>query len=152
MRIGQRWLQAKMPKCYVIFTRALGVAPRWLAPSPSVAFRLVRATVKGVETMTVIDQNDLYNYFQLYEDYQQTVDPSLKAELDKTLSEYKDRFHKHPQAVLKLLSEREKDFVKTYEVSYEDLVFDLEMHAKTMEAIKRTHIYDAERDMWVPKP
>ena len=102
--------------------------------------------------MSVIDENDLYNYFQLYEDYQQTVDPALKAESDKRLSEYKDRFHKDPETVLKLLSEREKDFVKTYEVSYEDLVFDLEMHAKTMEAIKRSHIYDAERDMWVPKP
>ena len=102
--------------------------------------------------MSAVDENDLYSYFQLYEDYQKTVDTALKAELDKRLSEYKDRFHKHPQAVLRLLSEREEDFVKTYEVSYEDLVFDLEMHAKTMEAIKQSHTYDAQRDIWVPKP
>ena len=108
--------------------------------------------VKGVDTMSVIDESDLYNYFQLYEDYQQTEDLALKAEFDKRLSEYKNRFHKHPEAVLKLLSERKKDFVERYEVSYEDLVFDLEMHAKTMEAIRRSHTYDAERDMWVPKP
>ena len=102
--------------------------------------------------MSVVDENDLFNYFQLYEDYQQTADLSLRAEFDKRLSEHKDRFHRDPEAVLKLLSERKKDFVKTYQVSYEDLVFDLEMHAKTMEAIKRSHTYDAERDMWVPKP
>ncbi|MBE9570802.1 MAG: hypothetical protein IMF11_09250 [Proteobacteria bacterium] len=102
--------------------------------------------------MSVIDENDLYNYFQLYEDYQQTEDPALQGELDKRLSEYKDRFHSHPEAALKLLSERKNDFTERYETSYEDLVFDLEMHAKTMEAIRRTHNYDNERDMWVQKP
>jgi hypothetical protein len=102
--------------------------------------------------VSVIHGNDLYNYFQVYEEYQQTEDPALQGELDKRLSEYKDRFHRHPEAVLKLLSERKKDFIERYETSYEDLVFDLEMHAKTMEAIRRTHTYDAERDMWVPKP
>ena len=101
--------------------------------------------------MSVIDENDLYNYFQLYEEYQRTEDPALQGELDKRLSEYKDRFHRHPEAALKLLSERKNSFAERYETSYQDLVFDLEMHAKTMEAIRRTHNYDAERDMWVPK-
>ena len=102
--------------------------------------------------MSVIDENDLYNYFQLYEEYQQTEDQPLQGALDKRLSEYKDRFHRHSEAVLKLLSERKNGFAERYETSYQDLVFDLEMHAKTMEAIRRTHNYDAERDVWVPKP
>ncbi|MBW1740588.1 MAG: hypothetical protein JRJ42_05550 [Deltaproteobacteria bacterium] len=101
--------------------------------------------------MSFINEHDLYNYFELYEAYQQTEDPGLLDESDKRLSRYKDRFHKHPEAVLKLLSEKKNDFIHRYEASYKDLVFDLEMHAKTMESIKRTHTYDAERDMWVPK-
>jgi hypothetical protein len=31
------------------------------------------------------------------------------------------------------------------------LVFDLEMHAKSMEDIKQTHTYDTQRDIWVPR-
>jgi hypothetical protein len=106
---------------------------------------------EGVEIVSATDENDLHNYFQLYEDYQQTEDPALQGELDKRLSKYKNRFHRHPEAVLKLLSERKNDFTERYESSYEDLVFDLEMHAKTMEALRRTHTYNAERDIWVPK-
>jgi hypothetical protein len=102
--------------------------------------------------VSTIDENDLYNYFQLYEEYQQTDDKTIQGELDKRLSKQKDQFHRHPDAVLKLLSERKNDFTEKYETSYKDLVFDLEMHAKTMEAIRRTHNYDAERDLWVPKP
>lgn len=102
--------------------------------------------------MSVVDENDLYNYFQLYEEYQRTEAPAPQGELDKMLSEYKDRFHRNPEAALKLLAERKNDFTERYETSYQDLVFDLEMHAKTMKAIRRTHTFDAERDMWVPKP
>ena len=102
--------------------------------------------------MSIIDENDLYHYFQLYEEYQQTEDKTKQGELDKRLSKHKDNFHRHPDAVLKLLSDKKNDFTERYETSYNDLVFDLEMHAKTMEAIRRTHNYDAERDAWVPKP
>ena len=101
--------------------------------------------------MSVIDEHDLHNYFDLYEKYQQTEEPKLMDELDKKLSQYKDRFHKYSETVLKLLSERKDDLVDRYKISYKDLVFDLEMHAKSVEEIKRTHTYDAERDMWVPK-
>ena len=101
--------------------------------------------------MSIIDEKDLYHYFQLYEEYQQTENKTIQVELDKKLSKYKDNFHRHPDTVLKLLAERKNDFTERYETSYQDLVFDLEMHAKTMEAIRRTHNYDAKRDVWVPK-
>jgi len=101
--------------------------------------------------MSTIDENDLYNYFRLYKDYQGTEDPQVINELDKILSQHKDRFHANSEAVLKLLSEKKNDFVDEYEDAYKDLVFDLEMHAKTMEGIKETHTYDPEQQMWVPK-
>ena len=101
--------------------------------------------------MSTIDENDLFNYFKLYEEYQQTEDKTIQGELDKKLTKHKDTFHKHPDTVLKILSERKNDFTEKYKTPYQDLVFDLEMHAKTMEAIRRTHKYDSERDIWVPK-
>ena len=102
--------------------------------------------------MSTIDENDLYNYFQRYQEYEQIEDKELRDELDKRLSAYKDQFHREPDAVLKLLEEGKDDFMERYATAYADLVFDLEMHAESMEAIRRTHDYDAERDMWVPKP
>ena len=100
--------------------------------------------------MAEVDVHDLQDYFSLYEEYQQTEDPKLTNELDRKLSQYKDRFHKDAGAVLKLLLDRQNDFVDRYEIPYKDLVFDLEMHAKSVEEIKKTHTYDAEHDMWVP--
>ena len=99
----------------------------------------------------VIDENDLYNYFRLYKDYQTAEDPGVMNALDKILSKQKDRFHLHPEAVLRLLSEKKSKFFDEYEDAYKDLVFDLEMHAKSMEEIKQTHTYDPEQRVWVPK-
>jgi hypothetical protein len=101
--------------------------------------------------MNVIDENDLRNYFQLYKDYRAAEEPAVITKLDKKLSQYKDRFHTDSETVLKLLSDKKSDFVDEYEDAYKDLVFDLEMHAKTMEEIRQTHTYDPDQQMWVPK-
>lgn len=101
--------------------------------------------------MSHIDEQDLHNYFELFEQYQQTEDPGLVREFDKRLSEYKDRFHQNPGAVLKLLSENKDDFMDRFENAYNDLVFDIELHARSMDDIRQSHTYDAERKMWVPK-
>ena len=101
--------------------------------------------------MTPIEEQDLYNYFELFEQYQQTEDPVLISDLDERLSQYKDKFHRNSTAVLKLLSEKKDSFIDRFEASYNDLLFDVQLHAETMEDIKRTHAYDAEREMWVPK-
>ncbi len=101
--------------------------------------------------MDTIDKNDLYNYFRLYKDYQTADDPGVINELDRILSQYKDRFHADASTVLRLLSEKESNFAEEYSDAYKDLVFDLEMHAKSMEEIRQTHRYDAEKQMWVPK-
>jgi hypothetical protein len=104
-----------------------------------------------VEIMSAIDEHDLHDYFELYEQYHQTADPALVRELDKTLTQYKDRFHQDPRSVLRLLSEKEDDFIDRFETSYKDLVFDIELHARSMDEIRRSHTYDTERKMWVPK-
>lgn len=101
--------------------------------------------------MTAIDEHDLHNYFELFDQYQRTEDPVLVSELDKRLSQYKDRFHQNSAAVLKLLSEKKDSLIDRFEASYNDLLFDIQLHAQSMEDIKRTHTYDAEREMWVPK-
>ena len=101
--------------------------------------------------MTDINEHDLYEYFELYEEYQDAEESRLMDELDRRLSQYKDGFHKDAEAVLKLLEEGKNDFIDRYEAPYQDLVFDLEMHAKSMEDIKQTHTYDTERDIWVPR-
>jgi hypothetical protein len=101
--------------------------------------------------MTSIEEHDLYSYFELFEQYQQTDDPVMASELDKRLSRYKDRFHQNSQAVLNLLREKKDGFLDRFEASYNDLLFDIQLHAQSMEDIKRTHSYDAEREMWVPK-
>ena len=101
--------------------------------------------------MSDIDHHDLHKYFELYEEYQRAEESRLMDELDRRLSQYKDRFHKDSEAVLKLLEEGKNDFIDKYEVPYQDLVFDLEMHAKSMEDIRQTHTYDTEQDMWVPR-
>jgi hypothetical protein len=101
--------------------------------------------------MTAIEEHELRNYFELFEQYQQTEDPVLVNELDRRLSQYKDRFHQNSEAVLKLLSEKKDSFVDRFEISYNDLLFDIQLHAQSMADIKRTHTYDAEREMWVPK-
>ncbi|MBW1859981.1 MAG: hypothetical protein JRI70_07890 [Deltaproteobacteria bacterium] len=105
----------------------------------------------GVAMMTAIEEQDLHNYFELFEQYQQTEDPVLASELDKRLSQHKDRFHENPEAVLKLLSEKRDSFMDRFETSYNDLLFDIQLHAQSMEDIRRTHTYDDEREMWVPK-
>jgi hypothetical protein len=101
--------------------------------------------------MNDIDKSDLYHYFQVYEEYKVTENASVTLQLDKTLSQYKDRFHKASGTALKLLKEKREEFLNRYEEAYRDLVFDLEVHAETVEDIKRTHTYDAEKDVWVPK-
>lgn len=101
--------------------------------------------------MNALNESDLYDYFALHRQYEVAADPALAGELDRRLSAYKDRFHNHPEEVLKLLADKEEDFMGEYGDAYKDLVFDLKMHAESMENIKRTHRYDAERDMWVPK-
>lgn len=101
--------------------------------------------------MTAIGEHDLHNYFELFEQYQQTEDPVLVRELDKKLSQYKDRFHQNSEAVLRLLSEKKNSFVDRFETSYNDLLFDIQLHTQSMADIRRTHTYDAEREMWVPK-
>jgi hypothetical protein len=101
--------------------------------------------------MTAIEEHDLHNYFELFEQYQQTEDPVLVNELDKRLSQYKDRFHQNSESVLQLLSEKKDSFIERFETSYNDLLFDIHLHAQSMADIKRTHTYDAEREMWVPK-
>ena len=100
--------------------------------------------------MSVVDEYDLYNYFEVYEEYQKTEEPRIMVELDKRLSQLKDLFHKNSKTVINLLSEKKDDLIERYENSYKDLVFDLEMHANSMEEIKRTHTYDSERGMWIP--
>lgn len=102
--------------------------------------------------MTAIEEQDLNNYFELFEQYQQTEDPVLVTEFDKRLSQYKDRFHQNPESVLKLLSEKKDSFIERFETSYNDLLFDIQLHAQSMQDIRRTHTYDTEREMWVPKP
>jgi hypothetical protein len=104
-----------------------------------------------VEMITAIEEQDLHNYFELFEQYQRTEDPVLVSEFDKRLSQYKDRFHQNPEAVLKLLSEKKDSFMDRFETSYNDLLFDIQLHAQSMEDIRRTHTYDAKREMWVPK-
>jgi hypothetical protein len=106
---------------------------------------------RGVRVMTVIEEHDLYNYFELFEQYQQTEDPVLVNEIDKRLSQYKDRFHQNSEAVLKLLSEKKDSFTERFQASYNDLLFDIRLHAQSIADIKRTHTYDAESEMWVPK-
>ena len=101
--------------------------------------------------ITDVEEQDLYNYFELFEQYQRTEDPILVSELDEKLSQYKDRFHRNSAAVLKLLSEKKDSFIDRFEDSYNDLLFDVRLHAESMEEIKRTHTYDAERRTWVPK-
>jgi dsDNA-specific endonuclease/ATPase MutS2 len=98
-----------------------------------------------------IDENDLYQYFEIYGQYQEAEDPRLVDALDKKLSQYKDRFHKHSQEVLALLKEGENDFIDRHRAAFQDLVFDLEIHAKSLEEIRQTHTYDTQRRMWVPK-
>jgi len=98
-----------------------------------------------------MDVHDLEKYFELYDAYQQTEDPRLIEEVDKKLSQYKDRFHKNAEEVLSLLEEGRNNFMDTYRAPFQDLLFDLEMHAKSMEEIRKTHTFDTERDMWVPK-
>jgi len=102
--------------------------------------------------MAAIEEQDLHNYFELFEQYQQTEDPVLVSELDKRLSQHKDRFHQNPEAVLRLLSEKKDSFIDRFEALYKDLLFDIQLHAQSMKDITRTHTYDAEREMWVPKP
>jgi hypothetical protein len=101
--------------------------------------------------MNAIDEQDLHDYFELYEQYQQTDDLALMREFDSTLTRYKDRFHENPEAVLKLLLEKKNSFMDRFKVSYNDLVMDIQLHAQSMEGIRRTHTYDTERRMWVPK-
>ena len=101
--------------------------------------------------MSAVEEQDLYNYFELFERYQQTEDPILVSELDERLSQYKDRFHRNSAAVLKLLSEKKDSFIDRFAASYNDLLFDIRLHAESMEEIKRTHTYDAQRQTWVPK-
>jgi hypothetical protein len=101
--------------------------------------------------MTAIEEHDLHNYFELFEQYQQTEDPVLVNELDRRLSQYKDRFHQNSETVLRILSEKKDSFVDRFETSYNDLLFDIQLHAQSMADIKRTHTYDAEREMWVSK-
>ena len=101
--------------------------------------------------MSAVNESDLHDYFALYRQYELTGDLSLLGELDNRLSQYKDLFHKNVDGVLELLSKKQHDFMNEYEDAYKDLIFDLEMHAKSIEDIKRTHRYDAEQDMWVPK-
>jgi hypothetical protein len=101
--------------------------------------------------MSAVSGSDLHNYFAIYQQFELGGDPVVVGELDQRLSEYKDLFHRNADEALKLLSESRDDFVGQYEDAYRDLVFDLKIHAKSMEAIKKTHTYDAERDVWVPK-
>jgi len=101
--------------------------------------------------MPEMDPCDLEKYFELYEAYQQAEEPTLIAEMDKKLSQYKDCFHKNAEQVLSLLKEGKDILMDKYRAPYQDLVFDLEMHAESMEEIRRTHTFDTERDMWVPK-
>jgi hypothetical protein len=100
---------------------------------------------------TAIEEQDLHNYFELFDQYQRTEDAVLVSELDKKLSQYKDRFHRNSEAVLQLLTEKKDSFIDRFEASYNDLLFDIQLHAQSMADIKRTHTYDAERGMWVPK-
>jgi len=98
-----------------------------------------------------MNAQDLEKYFELYDAYEGTEDPKLIEEMDNKLSEYKDRFHKNAAEVLSLLKEGKNDLMDKYRAPYQDLLFDLEMHAESMEEIQRTHTFDPERDMWVPK-
>jgi hypothetical protein len=99
----------------------------------------------------MVKETDLHEYFAIYQQYANSEDMAIVGELDNRLSRYKDLFHKNAAAVLQLLSEKQGDFIGQYEAAYKDLVFDLQMHAKSLEDIKRTHTYDRERDVWVPK-
>jgi len=101
--------------------------------------------------MSAVNESDLHDYFALYRQYELTGDPALLGELDNRLSQYKDLFHKNVEEVLELLSKKQDDFMDEHEDAYNDLIFDLKMHAKSMEDIKRTHRYDDKQDMWVPK-
>lgn len=101
--------------------------------------------------MGVVNESDLHDYFALHGQYERAEDPLLAQELDDRLSQYKDRFHKDAEAVLDLLEAKQREFADQYENTYKDLVFDLQVHAETIQSIKETHRYDAERDMWVPK-
>jgi hypothetical protein len=101
--------------------------------------------------MDAVNESDLHDYFALYRQYGLTEDPALLVELDNRLSQYKDLFHKNVDGVLELLSEKQHDFTNEHEDAYNDLIFDLEMHAKSIEDIKQTHRYDDEQEMWVPK-
>jgi hypothetical protein len=98
-----------------------------------------------------IERDDVYRYFEVYEAYQKAEDPEVLDQLDRKLSEYKDRFHKDSEEILKILIKEEKDFLHRHEVPYRDLIFDLEMHAKSLEEIKKTHTFDTEQNMWVPR-
>jgi len=101
--------------------------------------------------MPEMDAHDLEKYFELYEVYQDTEDPRLIEEMDKKLSQYKDRFHKNAAEVLSLLEQGKNDFMDKHRAPFQDLLFDLDMHAKSVEAIRKTHTFDTEREMWVPK-
>ena len=101
--------------------------------------------------MGLVNESDLHDYFALHRHYERAEDPLLAQELDERLSQYKDRFHKNAGAVLDLLEAKQSEFSEAYENTYKDLVFDLQVHAETIQSIKQTHRYDAERDMWVPK-
>jgi hypothetical protein len=126
-------------------------------PGPAVAgvqgASIIHGLQKGqrAKMMTGIEEQDLYNYFELFEQYQQTEDPVLVGELDQRLSQYKDRFHQNSAAVLKMLLEKRDSFIDRFEASYKDLLFDVQLHAESMDDIKRTHVYDSEREMWIPK-
>ncbi|MDY6951395.1 MAG: hypothetical protein SWE60_07785 [Thermodesulfobacteriota bacterium] len=98
-----------------------------------------------------MDAHDLEEYFELYDVYQETEDPRLIEEMDNRLSEYKNRFHKNSEEVLSLMKEGKETLMDKYRAPFQDLLFDLEMHAKSMEEIRKTHTFDTERDMWVPK-
>jgi hypothetical protein len=101
--------------------------------------------------MSAVNESDLHDYFALHRQYEVADDPLRARELDERLSQYKDRFHKEAETVLGLLSSKQSEFMDQYENTYKDLVFDLRMHADTIERIKQTHRYDVEREMWVPK-
>jgi len=101
--------------------------------------------------VSAVNESDLHDYFALYRQYELTGDPALLGELDNRLSQYKDLFHKNVAGVLGLLSKKQNDFMDEHEDAYNDLIFDLKMHAKSIKDIKRTHRYDPERDMWVPR-
>jgi hypothetical protein len=122
-------------------------------PEVLFALWLIHETENGqrIQVMTAVQAHDLQNYFELFEQYQQTQDPVLASELDRRLSRYKDRFHQHSEAVLELLGANKDSFLDRFEAAYNDLLFDIQLHAQSMEDIKRTHTYNRERGIWVPK-